>query len=166
MFRYEWIWKKSQATGFLDANRKPMKQHESILVFCERSAPYYPQMGKGLPYVTGKNGNSSNYGYFNRVRTVNSTGDRYPKTIIEFDIENGDHPTQKPVALYEYLIRTYTQPSGLVVDFCAGSGTTAIAARNLGRTFIAGDQSAEYCDVARKRLAMPFTPLLFTELAG
>lgn len=162
MFRYEWIWVKSQATGFLDAPRKPMKQHESILVFSEQRAPYYPQMTKGAPYVSGMNGGSTNYGYFKRVQTVND-GERYPKSVIEFNIEKGLHPTQKPIGLYEYLIRTYTQPSDLVVDFCCGSGTTAVAARNLGRQWIACDTSDNYVKMARKRLAMPFTPLMFPE---
>lgn len=162
MFRYEWIWRKSQSTGFLDANRKPMKQHESVLVFCDQDAPYYPQMQAGTPYrvlPNGKsNGKASNYGKFERVATVNESGERYPKTVIDFDIEVGMHPTQKPVDLFRYLIRTYTRPGELVFDGTCGSGTTAIAAREEGRRFIVGDSSEEYIAVTRKRLDEPYTP--------
>lgn len=158
MFRYEWIWRKSQATGFLDANRKPMKQHESVLVFCDGRAPYYPQMSAGEPYRAIRNGKTTNYGKFDRVGTVNESGDRYPKTVIDFDVENGDHPTQKPVDLFRYLIRTYTRPGELVFDPCCGSGTTAIAAREEGRRFIVGDSSAEYVGVTNRRLDAPYTP--------
>lgn len=165
MFRYEWIWVKSQATGFLDANRKPMKQHESVLVFCDQRAPYYPQMTAGKPYTAKRKGKTSNYGHFERVATVNENGDRYPKTVLYFDTDKGDHPTQKPVALYEYLIRTYTQPADLVVDFCCGSGTTALAARHLNRNYIVGDITPQYVEVARRRLAQPWTPM-FAELTA
>lgn len=158
MFRYEWIWRKDQSTGFLDANRKPMKQHESVLVFCDSRAPYYPQMGKGEPYRAIRNGRTSNYGKFDRVGTVNESGDRYPKSIIEFNVDNGLHPTQKPVDLFRYLIRTYTRPGELVFDPCCGSGTTGYAAREEGRRFIIGDSSAEYVGVARRRLDAPYTP--------
>lgn len=159
LFRYEWIWRKSQATGFLDANRKPMKQHESILVFCDGRAPYYPQMSKGEPYKSIGNGRTTNYGKFDRVGTVNESGDRYPKTVIDFDVENGLHPTQKSTELFSYLIRTYTRPGELVFDPTCGSGTTAIAARAEGRRFICGDQDAGYVQVARDRLAAPYTPM-------
>lgn len=96
------------------------------------------------------------------------TGYRFPKSIIRFNNSNRidtDHPTQKPLELFEYLIRTYTQPADLVCDFCCGSGTTALAARNLNRNYIVGDITPQYVEVARRRLAQPFTPM-FAELAG
>lgn len=162
MFRYEWIWVKSKATGFLDANRKPMKNHENVLVFSEGRALYFPQMIYGAdPYVTGKNGRSENYGKFEGVRTINLEGTRYPKSVMEFTTTNGLHPTQKPVALYEYLIRTYTQPGELVLDFCAGSGTTGVAAQKLNRRWIMNDSSPEYAAVADKRVSMPYAVNMF-----
>lgn len=160
-FRYEWIWIKSQATGFLDANRKPLKAHESVLVFCDQRTPYYPQMGKGLPYKSAAKANSTtNYGSFGERLTVND-GDRYPRTTLEFQVEVGLHPTQKPTALFEYLIRTYTQPGELVLDPTCGSGTTAVAARQTGRQFIVGDLSPEYVAVTERRLAQPYTVPMF-----
>lgn len=164
MFRYEWIWEKPNGTGYLNANRVPMKSHETIIVFCEKGTAYYPIMEKSAPYST----TSGAAGGFVRDKTVGghqtiNTGLRYPKTILRFDSEVGYHPTQKPVALFEYLIRTYTQAGDLVVDPFVGSGTTAVAARNLGRHFICGDQSAEYVAIANKRLNEPFTLPLFAE---
>lgn len=170
MFRYEWIWEKAIASGFLSAKYRPLREHENILVFSAGASiggangglpmPYYPQFTKGESYSTNpKSDPTSIYNKHHCVPTVNN-GTRYPQTIVAFDNERGSHPTQKPVALYEYLIRTYTQPNEFVVDFCCGSGTTALAARNLNRRFIAGDQSAEYCAVAEKRLTEPYTPLM------
>jgi site-specific DNA-methyltransferase (adenine-specific) len=164
MFRYEWIWRKSLATGFLDANRKPMKQHESILVFCDSRAPYYPQMSGGEPYKGSLNNSSSNYGKFKRTATINESGDRYPKSVIEFNNEQSpQHPTQKPVDLFRYLIRTYTLPGELVFDPTCGSGTTAVAARAEGRNFIVGDSSPEYVAIAQERLRLPFEPHVVTK---
>ena len=154
-FRYEWIWVKSQATGFLDANRRPLKAHENIIVFAETAPPYYPQMTKGKPYKVQAKGCKTNYGKHERIATVND-GDRYPRTDLYFDPEVGLHATQKPVALYRYLVRTYTQPGEIVLDFCSGSGTTGEAARAEGRQFILGEKEAEYVAVTRDRLRMPF----------
>ena len=160
-FRYEWIWRKSKVTQFLDANRRPLKAHESVLVFSSERAAYYPVMGKGESYVKKSNNPAEVYGACERTVTVN-TGTRYPTTVLEFtSVEKGVHPTQKPVALFEYLIRTYTQPGELVLDPCVGSGTTALAARNSGRHFICGDSNAEYVAIARARLAEPYTPPMF-----
>lgn len=158
MFRYEWIWQKNQATGFLDANRKPLKAHESVLVFCDRRAPYCPQMVSGEPYTTERKGKgSTNYATYGDAVTDNA-GVRYPTTILRFDVQVGYHPTQKPVDLFRYLIRTYTQPGDIVFDPTCGSGTTAIAARAEARHFIVGDISDHYCAVTRDRLRLPFDP--------
>lgn len=97
-FRYEWIWRKSQGSNFLNANKMPLKQHESVLVFCDKLPVYYPQMTKGDPYQSARNGRSDNYGYFKPIRTINLTGDRYPVSVIHFKNENQSekvHPTQK-----------------------------------------------------------------------
>lgn len=135
MLRYEWIWCKPNATGFLNAHRAPLKKTENILVFYEKAPAYYPQFEAGEPYIRTykKGGLSSNYGKFERTY-AEYEGRRFPCNILYFSRDpHGIHPTQKPVALCEYLIRTYTQPGELVADICAGSGTTAIAALHTGR---------------------------------
>lgn len=167
-FHEELIWNKVAATRFLDASRQHLKQHENVLVFCEGMPTYNPQMQKGAPYIRpqGKT-RPAVYGAFEQNVTINP-GNRYPKTIVEYsnaDKSGASHSTQKPVALYEYLIRTYTQPGELVVDPCCGSGTTALAARNTGRAFVCGDTSPEYVAVARRRLAQPYTVPMFQEAA-
>lgn len=162
MFRYEWIWDKGRGVNFANANRQPMKSHENIVVFSKEGHDYYPQYWMSTPYRTkagtrkntieGLRGGSAAK---HRPETV-SNGERFPLSLIAFTRDGDDHPTQKPVALYEYLIRTYTQAGELVVDFCCGSGTTALAARNTGRRFICGDITSEYVDIARQRLNTEF----------
>lgn len=158
-FRCEWIWRKSAGTGYLNANRQPMKNHESVIVFAQGEHLYIPQKRKGEPYRATRGA----VGGFVRDKTVGgyltvNDGDRFPLSVLDFDSETGHHPTQKPVALFRYLIRTYTQPGDLVVDFCCGSGTTALAAREEGRRFLVGDTSPDYVAIARNRLALPYTP--------
>lgn len=162
MFRYEWIWSKSNGGGFLNANRQPLKRHENILVFYEELGTYNPQMVKGAPYRTRR----ASAGGTTRDQTVAgwvtiNEGWRYPKSILEFDNDTGLHPTQKPLLMLEHLIDTYTHRGDLVVDPCCGSGTTPLAARNLGRDYIAGDITLEYVDITMKRLAQPYTPNMF-----
>ncbi len=159
-FRYEWIWVKSQATGFLDANRRPLKAHENIIVFAETAPPYYPQMTKGKPYKVQAKGCKTNYGKHERIATVND-GDRYPRTDLYFDPEVGLHATQKPVALYRYLVRTYTRPGDLVLDFCCGSATTGMACREEGRRFVLGEKDADIAATAQARLDAPYTLPMF-----
>ncbi len=153
-FRCEWIWRKSQGTGYLNANRQPMKNHESVIVFAEGAHNYYPQMRDGEPYRA----TSGAVGGFVRDKTVGgyvtiNDGERFPLSVQDFNSDTGQHPTQKPVALFEYLIRTYTQSGELVFDPTCGSGTTAVAARLAGREFIVGDRDAHYCEIARQRVA-------------
>lgn len=178
MFKYSWVWMKSMATGHMHAKNKPLKRHEDIVVFSsgvtvhesqtDNRMYYYPQMSDGTPYRKTHRTHGAKYLHpasevnLNFIGTTSvNDGERYPHSLLDFPYGNHDteHPTQKPVALYEYLIRTYTQPNELVVDFCCGSGTTALAARNLGRRFIVGDITAEYVEVARDRLAEAYTPL-------
>lgn len=153
-FRYEWIWEKSCAVGFLNANRMPLRAHENILVFYNKLPTYNPQKTNGKPY-RAKSGNitSTNYGIFNGdYRTVNLDGKRYPRDVIRFNGETGYHPTQKPVPLCEYLIKTYTNEGELVLDNCMGSGTTGLACVNTNRRFIGMELDKEYLRIAKERL--------------
>lgn len=164
-FRYEWIWDKKNGTGFLNAAKQPLRRHENVLVFSIAGTFYEPQMSIGEAYSVKRGGMAEIYGQ-PRTSSVND-GERFPTSIIEQSYGGEKyaaiHPTQKPVALFEYLIRTYTRPGDLVVDPFGGSGTTAVAARNLGRRYITGDTDAGYCAIMRRRLSEPFTPQMFAE---
>jgi site-specific DNA-methyltransferase (adenine-specific) len=151
--RTEWIWEKQQATGFLNANRYPLKKHENILVFCDRLPPYNPQKTVGKPYTTKARSASSNYGNKVLTPTVNKDGSRYPTSILRFNSDRGLHPTQKPVALLEYLVRTYTNAGDTVLDCCMGSGTAGVAALQTGRRFVGIERESKYFAIARKRIA-------------
>lgn len=182
MFKYEWIWEKSMVGGFVHAKNKPLKSHENVLIFSLGTTVhegqsdirmcYYPQMETGKPYKkTQRHTNTSilhapSKANFEFVGSTSMSDERYPTSVIRFPNSNYQsiHPTQKPVALFEYLIRTYTQPGEVVLDPCIGSGTTAVAARQTGRHFIGGDITLEYVDIARARLAKPYTPPLFLEV--
>ena len=153
MLKYEWIWKKESGTGFLNAKKAPLKDHENVLVFYEKLLTYNPQMRTGFkPYVCKKGGETSNYNPSGTVVTE-SNGDRYPLTVIEFKRDkNKFHPTQKPVALMEYLVNTYTNEGDTVLDNCMGSGTTGIACNNLNRKFIGIEQDPAYFEIAKERI--------------
>ena len=153
-FKYEWIWEKDNGTGFLNAKKQPLRNHESILVFYQKQPTYNPQMRAGKPYLakTGAT-KSKNYGKQRDVHTSCTDGLRYPLTVVKMTRGNTIHPTQKPVALFEYLIRTYTNDGDTVLDNCAGSGTTAIAAMNTNRKYILIEKDAAYCDIIRRRIA-------------
>ena len=156
-FKYEWIWDKQSPVGHLNVNRRPMGRHESVLVFSNRTGLYSPQLRPSAQKRFGKKGasQSSNYGaYGDKSRE----GVGYPHSIIAFPRPNnlsggGLHPTQKPVALFEYLIRTYTNPGEVVLDNCAGSCTTALAAENTGRRWLCIEREENYVHVGRARLA-------------
>ena len=154
MFRYEWIWQKEQGTGFLNAKKMPMKEHENIMVFYRDLPIYNPIMKQGYePYGgTTKADTSSNYGSHGEVVKDNH-GERYPTTIVQFDRDTDKfHPTQKPVDLLRYLVLTYTNEGDTVLDNCMGSGTTAIACIKERRHFIGFELSKEYFDKAVKRI--------------
>ena len=138
MLRYEWVWFKGRGTGFLNARRMPLKKSENILVFYEKLPTYNPQFEQGRPYkATAQGGLSPNYGKFVRSGGGSTDGRRFPGNVLTFPtVACGVHPTQKPVPLCEYLIRTYTNEGEVVADLCAGSGTTAVAALNTGRRFL------------------------------
>jgi site-specific DNA-methyltransferase (adenine-specific) len=152
--KYEWIWEKSRATGFVHANHAPLKAHENVLVFYKAMPPYHPQFAKGEPYVSARSERfERNFGKYVGPAVTRNSGFRYPRSILRFPSEGRPaHPTQKPVALFEYLIRTYTNPGDLVLDSCMGSGTTAVACLNTNRRFIGFELDAEYCRVARERI--------------
>jgi site-specific DNA-methyltransferase (adenine-specific) len=167
-FRYEWVWDKVKISNFANAKKQPLRKHENVLVFSAGAIKYYPILTPGS--VSKPFGrivaSSSVHGNFSENRQV---GVGYPQSIIRHMLPNnltggGLHPTQKPVALFEYLIRTYTRPGDLVVDPFVGSGTTALAARNTGRRFLCCDLLLEYVQIARRRLAQPYTPDMFETL--
>ena len=155
MLRYEWIWDKKLGTGHLNAKKMPMKQHENILVFYKKLPTYNPQMREGQPYhKTPSSTTSSNYG--KQIATGGtSNGERYPISILEFSNANRNnrlHPTQKPVDLLEYLIKTYTNKGELVLDFVMGSGSTGVAALNINRRFIGIELDRNYFNIAKQRI--------------
>ena len=160
MFKYDWVWDKKTGLGFLDSKHRPLKQHENISVFsiggCSTGSKirmeYNPQ---GLIPTNKKNSNTKS-NILNSEPTqrkdLNTTHTGYPKTILTFGREIGLHPTQKPVALFEYLIKTYTNEGDLVLDNCMGSGTTGVACKNLNRNFIGIELDPEYFKIAEKRI--------------
>ena len=151
-FRHEWIWEKDAGSNFMHVNRMPFKVHESVLVFSNKAPVYYPQMRVGDPYSVSPSGKfASNYRGKKRIPSF-SNGTRYPRSVIKFNREGGLHPTQKPVALFEYLIKTYTQEGETVLDNCAGSGTTAVAAINTKRNYICIEIDEKYFNVMKERI--------------
>ena len=152
MLRYEWIWLKQQGTGHLNAKKMPMKAHENILVFYKKLPTYNPQMREGKPYRCKSGRGSTNYGEQRSVVTENG-GCRYPLDTLEFSSDKGLHPTQKPVSLLEYLVKTYTNPGEVVLDNCMGSGSTGVACVNTGRRFIGMELDQKYFGIAANRIA-------------
>ncbi|MFR1595852.1 MAG: DNA-methyltransferase [Oscillospiraceae bacterium] len=155
MLRYEWVWYKSRATGFLNANRAPLKKSENILVFYQKSPVYHPQFTYGEPYrkTNPRSGCSTNYGKFERTGSESSDGRRYPGNVLFVPtVTGGVHPTQKPVELCEYFIKTYTDEGAVVADICAGSGTTAVAAMNTSRRFICFENAPSIYTIATQRI--------------
>lgn len=155
MFRYDLIWDKKVITGFLNSKRMPLRRHENVLVFYKNLPVYNPQKTKGkLIKKCTKAKQTSNYNEaINRPKPYMSD-EYYPTSIIEIGNPRikGGHPTQKPVALFEYLIKTYSNEGDLVLDNCIGSGTTAVACKHLNRNFIGIDILKKYCEIARKKL--------------
>lgn len=142
MFKYSTVWEKSKATGFLNAKRRPLVAHEDICIFSKGTPRYYPQMTQGTAYNKGVRKQQTDndvYGRFKQTE-VKSSGARYPRSVIYFGTAETEgkvwHKTQKPVALFKYLIQTYTKEGDIVLDNCAGSGTTGVSARALNRNSI------------------------------
>lgn len=158
LLRYEWIWEKDRASGHLNAKKMPMKAHENILVFYKKLPIYNPQMTKGHKpsNMSGRRlKETTNYGKFDNIISGGQTT-RYPRSVQKYNVVNSArgivHPTQKPVALFEYLIRTYTNEGETVLDNCMGSGTTAIACLNTNRNFIGFELDDGYYEAAIKRI--------------
>jgi len=157
-FRYELIWDKVRTSGFLNANRMPLRSHESILVFYKKLGTYNPQFTIGeKSHSKGKMTTdvNNNYGNYEKVDNTEVHGDKkFPKSILSFIKPHPPiHPTQKPIDLFEYLIRTYTNEGDLVLDNCIGSGTTAIACKRSNRLFIGIEKEMSYVEIAERRLS-------------
>ena len=153
MLKYEWIWQKSKPTGHLNAKKMPMKEHENVLVFYKKLPTYNPQGLVPLETpIQQTRANSDNYGNMNKRTIQLVTG--YPTSVVAFPVESykGQHPTQKPVALFEYLIKTYTNEGETVLDNCMGSGTTGVACKNLNRKFIGIELDEAYFNLAKDRI--------------
>jgi len=161
MFKYEWIWNKVTGRGHLVAKHRPMAQHENILVFGNGKVKYNPQMvlmdkpqrGYSSDGDVGNERTKIMGGRTTKQREVIYRTHKYPKTIITQGVDGKYlHPTQKPVALFEYLIKTYTNEGDLVLDNCMGSGTTGVACKNLNRNFIGIELDPDYFKIAEKRI--------------
>ena len=156
MFRYEWIWEKNCPTGFLNAKKMPLRKHENILVFYKHLPTYNPQglikLDEPIQEEGSANRNGKNYGVADKsfIRTHKN----YPTDIITFSKDSGYHPTQKPVDLLEYLIKTYTNEGDVVLDNCMGSGSTGVACKNTNREFIGMELDEKYYKVACERLGV------------
>lgn len=155
-FKYDWIWEKHCPTGFMDARRRPLKSHETISVFCDAAPPYNPQGVRGCAVHSGRRNKAGNgvYGNVGNPNYVQRDGN-FPRSVLRYDrlTHNQQHPNQKPVPLLEYLIKTYTNEGETVLDFTAGSGTTAVAAYKTGRNCIAIEKDAQYFEVMQRRVA-------------
>lgn len=153
IYRYDIVWVKSRAAGFLQANLMPLRSHEQIMVFYKRLPTYNPQFSEGKPYERKNRGIRPNYSPRKSLDTYNN-GRRYPKDVVEFQHDKTSyHPTQKPVALIEYLIKTYSNEGDTILDNCMGSGTTAIACMNTKRNFIGFEKEKKYFDISMERLS-------------
>lgn len=156
MFKYEWVWDKVRPSGFQIAKYVPMKRHENILVFCDGSPYWNPIKEKRDKSIKGRvssQSDSSPLKYSDGK--IREYMDKNPQSILVFSKQSDGkyvHPTQKPVALFEYLIKTYTQPGEIVLDNCIGSGTTAIAALNTGRNFIGIEKEEKYVMITNQRI--------------
>jgi DNA modification methylase len=152
-FRYCWVWEKNKTTGYLDANRKPLKAHEDIAVFYEGQPTYNPQMTRVKRAIYKHKANRAEHYNSHNAIVKDNGGKAYPPTIVYCEGEAfAVHPTQKPVALLAYLIRTYTNKGETVLDFCMGSGSTGAACIEEGRDFIGIEKDAEYFKVAAERI--------------
>jgi len=156
-FRYNWVWEKSKATGYLNAKKMPMKAHEDVCVFYRKMPTYNPQMWQSTPYNKGSAHRPTQvYGKQKEILVKNDSGLRYPRTVQYFKTAESEgkvhHPTQKPISLFEYLIRTYTDEGQIVLDSCAGAGTTALAALNSQRNYICIEKEEAYYNVIRERI--------------
>lgn len=161
LYKYEWVWEKDNGTNIPNVNYQPFRVHEYIFVYGKgrvshgKRTPmkYHPQKTKGTPYTQFNSSNNREKwkGGLNRTQTINK-GDRHPHTIQYWKRDRGYHPTQKPVAMIEYFIQTYTDEQDWVLDFTMGSGSTGVACKKLNRNFIGVELDKEYYEIARRRI--------------
>ncbi len=158
MFRYSLVWEKTTSTGFLNAKKMPLRIHEDILVFYKKPSTYNPQKTTGHKPVhnyTKHTADGTNYGETKIGISGGGSTERYPTSVLKFATDKQKealHPTQKPIALFEYLIKTYTNEGDTVLDNCSGSGTTAVSCENTKRQWICIESSKAYCEITKKRL--------------
>ena len=154
LFKYSLVWDKQRSCGSMLANKRPLKYHEDIVLFYKKLPTYNPQMRKGKSLKKASGGRSDNYGNIPLVRY--ESDEYYPRSILKFkachNMTGKTHPTEKPVKLFEYLIKTYTNKGDLVLDNTAGSGTTGVACQNTNRNYILIEQEQKYIDVINERL--------------
>lgn len=165
MLKYEWIWEKTAATGHLNAKKMPMKAHENILVFYKKLPTYNPQKTMGHTPVhsyTKHQDDGSNYGKTKVGISGGGSTERYPRSVQVFKSDKQKvalHPTQKPIDLLQYLIKTYTNEGEIVLDNCMGSGSTGVACLNTNRKFIGMELDDKYFDIARNRIENTYKEL-------
>ena len=156
-FKYDWIWEKSRASNFMNCKHHPMKFHENITVFSKKKHKYYPIKFKGKKNHASKprKAISNIHAFKKNTNGIDINDMKYPKSIIKIkstDSTRNLHPTQKPVPLLEYLIKTYTDENDTVLDFTMGSGSTGVACKNLNRNFIGIELDTDYFNIAKKRI--------------
>lgn len=156
LFKYDWVWKKNVNSNFMLVNKQPLRHHETVLVFYKKQPIYNPQMTKG-EFYTRKRGDEEKLNsdlFLSNFKRKNSSSDlRHPITVLEMPREERQiHPTQKPVVLFEYLIKTYTNKNETVLDNCMGSGTTAIACMNTERNYIGFELDKTYYEKSLERI--------------
>lgn len=154
-FKHEWIWVKNRAANAMTAKYGPMKRHENIVVFGMGKTKYNPQLRKGKPYrgfTSSESKIGDHLGNANSIHKDNPDGLLQPISTLEYAGERGQHPTQKPVELMRYLVRTYTNPGDTVLDLCCGSGTTGVAALAEGRNCVLIEREEKYLEITRQRL--------------
>ena len=160
-FRYSLVWDKVRGVGFLNSKKKPLNRHEDILIFYKKFGTYNPQMTQGKYYKRQRAGakESTNYGKYDPTYSRHYGSERFPVSIIKFPTLNAQfrnseyvHPTQKPLELFEYLIKTYSNEDDVILDNCMGSGTTAVACKRLNRQFIGFEINKEFYDISLQRL--------------
>lgn len=161
LYKYEWIWEKDNGTNAPNVNLQPFRIHEFVFIFGKgrvtngKRIPmkYFPQKTEGRPYKQKSGRMSENWkGGLKNIVTNNESGLRHPKTIQKFNRDRGFHPTQKPVEMLKYLIKTYTNEGDLVLDNCMGSGSTGVACKQLNRSFIGYELDKKYYEVAKNRI--------------
>lgn len=156
MFKYEWIWEKTLFSNFALVKKQPAKLHENILVFYKKQPIYNPQMQVGKPYTDKPR--KRTMGVINNAigmkKAIENKGKRYPSSVQKFSNGNNgtQHPTQKPIALFEYLLKTYSNENMTIFDPCMGSGTTGVACKNLNRNFIGIEKDENYFKIAEQRI--------------